>query len=91
MVESVEAADTIGEVETMDETPTTLEKLQALLARSGKDRNSHLRKEQLSQGVLNAVLQSLGRLVLEQVHFVILLHNFTDKQTSHSHHRTPWW
>ena len=67
--ETVEAADSIGVVEGVSGgPPATLEKLQGLMAKTGKDRNAHLRKEQLSQGVLNALLRSLGRLVVEQVH-----------------------
>jgi hypothetical protein len=69
----IEAAHTelggqIGEVQRLSSThPVGLEKLQALLATSGKNRNNHLRKEQISQGVLSTLLRSLGRLVVEQV------------------------
>jgi hypothetical protein len=37
------------------------------ITRLARKRATHLRKEQLSQGVLNRVLQSLGRLVYEEV------------------------
>jgi hypothetical protein len=68
-----EVASTIGDVGPVGGLPTTLDKLQAQLTKTGKDRNLHLRKEQLSQGVLGALLQSLGRLLLEQVNTRLLL------------------
>jgi hypothetical protein len=65
---SIEMSANIGDLQKLTSTmPVTLEKLQALLSKSGKTRNLHLRKEQISQGVLNALLRSLGRLVVEQV------------------------
>ena len=44
-----------------------LPKLQKSIANSAKVRYVQLRKEQLSQGVLSAMLRSLGRLLVEQV------------------------
>jgi hypothetical protein len=65
---STELSDNIGEqMDPATKTPTKLDKLQSLLTKSGKNRNAHLRKEQLSQGVLSTLLRSLGRLVEEQV------------------------
>ena len=73
----MEMAETIGEVMIPGEEPATLEKLQGLCSKEGRDRNTHLRKEQLSQGVLSAMLRTLGRYVLEQVptHSACCKHN----------------
>ena len=45
-----------------------LPKLQKSIGNSAKARHLHLRKEQLSQGVLSAMLRSLGRILVEQVY-----------------------
>ena len=44
-----------------------LAKMQTCLVKEVKNRKGMLRREQLSLGVLDKMLQSLGRLVLEQV------------------------
>ena len=44
-----------------------LPKLQKSIGNSAKARYLQLRKEQLSQGVLSAMLRSLGRILVEEV------------------------
>jgi hypothetical protein len=67
--EHTEPIDTIGEVSiTEDSTEKhTLEKLQSKLTKSAMSRNNFLRKEQISLGVLQTVMTSLGRILYEQV------------------------
>jgi hypothetical protein len=67
--EHTEEIDTIGSVSVLenDTETNTLEKLQSKLTSSAKTRNTYLRKEQISLGVLHALFKSLGRILLEQV------------------------
>ena len=56
-------------------------KLDARNNKCAKDRKNHLRKEQLSQGVLKRIIQSLGRLTFEEVQCAFVLINCTRSVT----------
>ena len=62
-MEKVESLGTVGD--RADE--VLLVNLENMITSKARARRSHLRKEQISQGVLSRVLQSLGRLVYEEV------------------------
>jgi hypothetical protein len=72
----LEDAGTIGEVETVPGQPILLPKLQQQLIKTAKLQKTHLRKEQISQGVLKPLLRSLGRIILEQVCACVSIYRF---------------
>jgi len=68
-VEDVEVCESLGEVQCGSET-ALLVKLDEVCRMNAKKRTRHLRKEQVSQGVLKRLLLSLGRFSYEEVWIV---------------------
>lgn len=66
----LEVVAPLGTVTAVGQT-VLLVQLDARNARFAKDRRNHLRKEQLSQGVLHRIIKSLGRLMFEEVRTLV--------------------
>jgi hypothetical protein len=63
----MEDVESLGTVLDDSDDEVLMSGLESSITTKARGRRSHLRKEQLSQGVLSHVLQSLGRIVYEEV------------------------